>query len=143
IFIGAVGELKGLDVALAAAACVRDLRLEVITASPRPASLPPNVEWLGPRQRAEVLARLRSAAVHVLPSTTESYGVVVVEALAAGVAQIVDANSVTAEILGDGGLSVDGRDVEELAEALRRLADDVPLRDALGTAGRARFDTTY
>lgn len=143
IFIGAFGKLKGLDVVLAAAARVRDVRLEVITVTPRPRELPANVDWLGPRPRDEVLARLRSADIHVFPSTTESYGVVVVEALAAGIAQIVDAGSVTAEILGDGGLAVDGRDVEQVAEALHRLAGDAVMRHSLGAAGRVRFDTTY
>ena len=36
------------------------------------------------------------------------------------------------------GLEVPMRDVEALADAMRRLADDPALRDRLGAAGRAR-----
>lgn len=143
IFIGAFGELKGLDVVLAVARRVPDVRVEVITASTRPDTLPDNVDWLGSRPREEVLARLRSAAVHLFPSTTESFGGVVVEALAAGVAQIVDAGSVTAEVLGPGGLAVDGRDVEHVATALDRLVRDTSFRASCAAAGRARFESTY
>lgn len=143
IFIGANGTLKGLDVVVAAAALVPDARVEIITHTPRPASVPPNVDWLGPRPHREVLSRLVSAAVHVFPSTTESLGGVVVEALAAGVAQVVDASSVTAEVAGNGAIAVDGTSAEAVADALARLAGDDTLRAALGDVGRKRYDAVY
>jgi glycosyltransferase involved in cell wall biosynthesis len=143
IFVGANGALKGVDVVIEAARLVPDLRVEIVTHSPQPPALPPSVEWLGPRSHAEVLARLRSSSIHVFPSTTESLGGVVIEALAAGVAQIVDAGSVTAEVAGAGGLTVDGRVAEAVATALRRLAEDDGLRDACAAAGRARYEAHY
>ncbi|MEY2423465.1 MAG: hypothetical protein QOI95_3532 [Acidimicrobiaceae bacterium] len=143
IFIGANGALKGLDVVVAAAALVPDVRVEIITHTPPPARFSANVDWLGPRAHAEVLARLGSASVHVFPSTTESLGGVVVEALAAGVAQIVDGRSVTAEVAGAGGIAIDGRDPEATADALRRLAGDERLRATVAGAGLERYATTY
>jgi glycosyltransferase involved in cell wall biosynthesis len=143
IFIGADGAMKGVDVVVEAAGMVRDVRVEIITHSPRPTTLPPTVDWLGPRPHREVLARLGSAAIHVFPSTTESLGGVVVEAMAAGIAQIVDANSVTAEVAGGGGAAVEGTNAEAVADALRRLAADDSLRQAYADAGRARYESTY
>jgi len=143
VFIGAFGHLKGLDIVVDAASRLPQVRFEIITASPPPPTLSPNVAWLGPRARAEVLARLCSATVHVCPSTTESFGSVIVEALAAGVAQVVDAGSVTAEVAGDAALAIDGRDVEAVAAAVASLAGDDALRRTCAAAGVARYKATY
>lgn len=143
IFVGADGGLKRLDVVIAAARLVGDLRVEIITHSPRPVDLPPNVDWLGPRPHGEVLARVGSATVHVCPSSTESLGGVVVEAMASGIAQVVDGGSVTAEVAGEGAIAVDGGDPEAVADALRRLADDDELRSTCARQGLARYDGHY
>lgn len=143
IFIGADGRLKGVDSVVAAARLVPEVRFEIITHTARPAELPANVDWLGPRPHDEVLARLGSAAIHVFPSTTESLGGVVVESMAAGVAQVVAAGAVTAEVMGDGGLTVDVVEPEAIAEAVRRLAGDEGLRRRCAAAGRERYAATY
>jgi glycosyltransferase involved in cell wall biosynthesis len=144
IFIGAFGGLKGIDVVIdAARRAGPGLRVEIVTNDPRPPDVPAAVDWLGPRAREEVLSRLASADIHIFPSTTESFGGVVAEALAAGVPQIVDQASVTAEIMGDGGLAVPGRDPTAVADALEELAGDGALRRRLGEQGRARYQRVY
>jgi glycosyltransferase involved in cell wall biosynthesis len=143
IFVGANGALKGVDVVVAAAALVPEVRFEVITHTPRPEHLPANVDWLGPRPHGEVLTRLASADLHVFPSTTESLGGVVVEAMAAGIAQVVDAESVTAEVAGSGAIAIDGRSAEAVALAVRELAADDARRAACAEAGRRRYDEVY
>lgn len=144
IFIGAFGAMKGLPVVLEGWQRIGPgIRLEVITNDPAPTDLPASVTWLGPRPRSEVLARLASSDIHVCPSTTESFGGVVAEAMAAGVAQVVDGASVTTEVAGDGALAVPGRDAAAVAGAIEQLAGDPMLRGSVGAAGRARYDAVY
>lgn len=73
----------------------------------------------------------------------ESFGLVLVEAMAAGVPVIASAIPGYADVVGDAGVLVPPGDVAALATALRRLADDAVLRDRLRAAGitaAARFD---
>jgi glycosyltransferase involved in cell wall biosynthesis len=73
----------------------------------------------------------------------ESFGLVLVEAMAAGVPVIASAIPGYADVVGDAGVMVPPGDVPALATALRRLADDALLRDRLRAAGitaAARFD---
>jgi len=140
VFVGAYGWLKNLPAALEAMRHVDPgLALEVITADPPPPDLPSNVHWLGPRPRPEVLARLRSADVHLFPSSTESFGMAGIEAMAAGVAQIVHRGGVPAECAAGTALEVDGSDPEQVAAALIRLAGDDDLRSTLATRGHRRW----
>jgi glycosyltransferase involved in cell wall biosynthesis len=144
IFVGAFGEMKGLDVVLEVARGTQPgVRIEIITASRPPDELPTNVRWLGPRPRDEVLRRMASSDLHLFPSTTESFGAVVVEALAFGLPQIVDHASVTAEVAGEAGVTVDGRDAQSVQSALERLAGDALSRRALGRAARERYLRVY
>jgi glycosyltransferase involved in cell wall biosynthesis len=144
IFVGAFGEMKGLDVVLEVARGAQPgVRIEIITASRPPDELPTNVRWLGPRPRDEVLRRMASSDLHLFPSTTESFGAVVVEALAFGLPQIVDHASVTAEVAGEAGVTVDGRDAQSVQSALERLAGDALSRRALGRAARERYLRVY
>ena len=140
LFVGAFGLLKGIDVVVEAMREVGPgLRLEVICNDTPPADLPAAITWLGPRPRPEVLARLRSADIHLFPSTTESFGIAAVEAMAAGVPQIIDAGGVPAELVGPGGIAVDGRSPASVAAALTSLAADRQRREELGRLGAARY----
>ena len=89
----------------------------------------------------DVEAELAGVDVLVHASTlAEPFGQVVVEGLAAGVAVIAAAAGGPAEILTDDidGLLVPPGEVDALAAAMARLADDPSLRARLGAAGRTR-----
>ena len=58
--------------------------------------------------------------------------------MATGLPVITSRRSALAEVAGDAALLVDPENVEEIAEALRRLAADEGLRDELARKGRAR-----
>ena len=144
LFVGVHGRLKGLDAVIDAMRGVgAGLRLAVVTADPPPGDLPSNVTWLGPRPRTEVLARLRSTDIHLFPSQVESFGVVTLEAMAAGVAQIVDRSGVPYEVAGASAEAVDGADPSDVRRALELLAGDAARRAQLGAAGATRYATTY
>ncbi|MGQ0832588.1 MAG: glycosyltransferase family 4 protein [Microthrixaceae bacterium] len=144
VFVGANGRDKNLRVVLEAMASIGPgLRLDVVTNDPEPGHLPPSVRWLGPRARPDVLGLLVSSDIHVFPSRTESFGGVAVEAMAAGLPQVVDRSGVPAEIAGGSALTVDGDDVEEVAAAMARLASDSTLRTALASRARQRYAEEY
>ena len=100
----------------------------------------------GRRTRAELAEQLRAAHVLVAPSVPTSEGkregipVVLMEAMASGIPVVASAISGIPELVEDGvsGLLVPPRDPRAVADALRRLLDDAPLRRQLGAAGREK-----
>lgn len=76
----------------------------------------------------------------VEPGDFEGFGLVFLEAAAAGRPAIGGRNGGVPEAISDGetGLLVDGADVRDLASAIRSLATSPALRAELGAAGRRR-----
>src|SRR5262249_49319749 len=95
-----------------------------------------HVRFLGLRNDVE---RVYAAAdVVVMPSLwDEAFGLVVVEAMAAGRAVVVTASGAMPEIVGDCGLVVPRRDEVAMAGAIGRLLDNDTLRARIGQAARA------
>ncbi|MFQ5719567.1 MAG: glycosyltransferase family 4 protein [Acidobacteriota bacterium] len=83
---------------------------------------------------------LRGWDVLVLPSRSEGFGLVLLEAMAAGRAVVATRQGGIPEVVEDGttGLLVAPGDAGELARALGRLEEDRELVCALGRAGRRR-----
>ncbi len=79
--------------------------------------------------------------VLVLPSRAEGLPMVVIEAMAHGLAVVCTPVGTVDEAVSDGvtGLFVPPRDAEALADALARVIGDADLRRRLGRAGRERF----
>jgi colanic acid/amylovoran biosynthesis glycosyltransferase len=98
------------------------------------------VELAGAVPQAELGDLYSDADIFCLPTLSEAVGVVNMEAMATGL-PVVSSNLMgVPELIEDGRsgiLVTPGRD-GELAEALRRLAEDPPLRQRLGEAGRAK-----
>jgi glycosyltransferase involved in cell wall biosynthesis len=90
---------------------------------------------------AEVRQRMRNAHVYVLPSNGyEGWGAVINEAMSEGCAVVASrAAGAAATMLQDGrnGLLFTPGDWRTLAQQLRRLHDDEPLRRRLADTGRA------
>ena len=85
----------------------------------------PRIEWLGRLSDAEKIARLRGATVFCAPSLHgESFGVVLIEAMAAGTPIVASALDGYRNVATDGvdALLVPPGDVDALAAALRRRA---------------------
>jgi phosphatidylinositol alpha-mannosyltransferase len=104
VFLGRSGERrKGLDVLLAALPALRRAHpdLEVLVAGPGPRALPPGCRSLGLVDETEKRALLRSADVYVAPHTArESFGIVVLEAMASGVPVVASDLAPFAALLG-------------------------------------------
>ena len=99
--------------------------------------------WLGRVTDDEKFARLRGADVFCAPSLRgESFGVVLIEAMAAGTAVVASAldgyrNVATSDV---DSLLVEPGDVDQLGAALARVIGDPELSTRLRTAGDARAE---
>jgi glycosyltransferase involved in cell wall biosynthesis len=83
--------------------------------------------------------------VFALPSQSDSFGLVLLEAWANGLPNLGYRAGGIAWVIQDeaNGLLVKCGDILGLAAALMRLAADASLRQRLGEAGRARIDTEF
>ncbi len=94
----------------------------------------------------EVPAFLQATDLIVLPSLSETYGYVLIEALAMGIPVVATEGGGVPEIVEEGrtGLLVPPADPEALASAVTRILTDNALREAMATAARetalSRFD---
>jgi glycosyltransferase involved in cell wall biosynthesis len=92
----------------------------------------------GRRSIVELVALYRSCAVFVFPSTIESFGMPLVEAMACG-APVVAANaSAIPEIAGGAALLCDPLEPGDIAEKILHVLDDPALRQELRARGLAR-----
>jgi glycosyltransferase involved in cell wall biosynthesis len=98
------------------------------------------------RVTTEELVRLyRSAALVVVPSRYEGFGLPAAEAMACGVPVVATQAGALPEVLGvgGGGVLVPPDDPEALAKAIRTLLEQPETRRALGARARARIDAAY
>lgn len=151
LFIGAELRRKGGDVLLQAFARTRaelaGVRLLCLTRGPIPPELPlDGVEVIAPTWDREIILGLfRRADLLVLPSRLETWGDVLLEAMAFGLPCIGVSGQAMGEIVEHErtGLIVPPDDVPALAAALTRLLRDPALRQTWGSAGRRRVETLF
>lgn len=149
-FLGRHEERKGLDVLLAALARLGpEVECWVAGEGPDTRALKQQfghdhrIQWLGRISEDEKLARLRGASVFCAPSLRgESFGVVLIEAMAAGTPVVASSLDGYLNVATDGvdAVLVPPGDVDSLADALRALLDDPARRSALADAGDRRAD---
>jgi glycosyltransferase involved in cell wall biosynthesis len=158
LIVGRLVPLKGHRYLLSALAQLRhaqrDVALLVVGDGPLRASLErfadaPDlkaaVHFLGGRQGL-VEETLAAADIVVVPSLLEGFGLVALEAMAAGRPCVVSRTGGLPEIVedDDSGILVPAGDVTALASALDRLVSNPDLRARMGRRGRAvveaRFD---
>lgn len=148
LFIGRHEPRKGLKVLLDAWAGIdRDARLQIVGVGPQTEELQrrdvAGVEWFGTVTDTPRNELLRGATAFCAPSLRgESFGVVLLEAMAAGapiVASAIEGYQNVARA-GQDALLVPPGDVAALRNALRRLLDDPALRARLVASGRDRAE---
>jgi glycosyltransferase involved in cell wall biosynthesis len=101
------------------------------------------VHVLGPRK--DVPALMHAIDVFAMPSIWEGFGLVLLEAMAAGRPVVASRVATIPEVVADGetGVLVPAGDPLALAEALARLADQPTLARQYGEAGRERLRTRF
>lgn len=159
LFVGRLDERKGFPVAVEAFASLAgthpDLRLVVVGDGPQrdavqalPAGVRERVRMLGAVPNVDLPPISAACDLYAGPSVGgESFGVVLVEAMAAGLPVVASDTPGYDEVICEGqdGLLVPPRDPAALAAALARVLDDPNLAGRLRTAGRERaagFDWT-
>jgi glycosyltransferase involved in cell wall biosynthesis len=98
------------------------------------------VALLGDVTREQLAEEYVNATIFCLPSVQEGFGIVFLEAMAAGLPVVACRAAAIPEVVEDGvtGVLVSPRDPAGLASALAALLSSPPRRQALGEAGRRR-----
>lgn len=137
VWVGQAGHRKGLDVAMAAVALARrqsrGMRLLVIGVTVgNPVD---GVEWLGVVDPAEVVRHYERSDVLLFPTRYESFGLVVLEAMATGLPVIVS-DAVPPGIVTDGrnGVVISGHDPADYSDALSLLQTSREMYEAMSAA---------
>lgn len=102
-----------------------------------------NVRRLGFRENVNEI--IGAADMLVLPSTVESFGLVLLEAMALGKPVVATRCGGPEEIVleGETGLLVEPYNTKALAQAIARLIADESLRTKMGENGRLRFSEDF
>lgn len=96
------------------------------------------IQFLGYRSDGEIAYLYRRAAALVYPSKIEGFGLPILEAMACGTAVLTSDVSSLPELAGDAALLVDPDDIDGIADAMKRIADEPGLHGDLVARGRER-----
>lgn len=142
---------KGLDTLLQAVAILTSKRPEVemriagrgkdmdrVASMARELGIERNVRLLGAVDEAERQRLFAGAAVQLMPSRFEGFGMVAAEAMAAGVPLVAAASGSLPEVVDPprGGVLVPAGDAPALAAGVERLLDDAAARERLSSSAR-------
>ena len=97
-----------------------------------------SVDFVGHKDRQELEDLYRSCDVFVFPSTVETFGQPLLEAMAAGAAVVCSNSAAMPEIAGEACLMCNPLDASDIADKIGRLIADERLQDTLGRAAVER-----
>ena len=89
---------------------------------------------------ANLAALYSSADIMAFPSLYEGFGLPVLEAMACGVPVFASSVSSLPEVTGDAALLVDPSNVEDMADAMLKLTENVDLRQSIREKGLERAE---
>jgi D-inositol-3-phosphate glycosyltransferase len=160
LFVGRIQPLKALDVAIAALSTLaqRDAVLLAVGGPSGAAGaeemdrvqrlaeqlgVGDRVRFVPPQPHHLLSTYYRAADVCLVPSRSESFGLVALEAAACGIPVVASAVGGLTTLVDHGrtGFLVDSRDPERFAEAAARVLDDPVTARTMGAAGAARART--
>ncbi len=157
LFVGRIQPLKGLDVAVEAMGLIRDrlpgARMMVVGGPSGPAGeaerrmildqvrrlgMENEVTWWGVQPHRRLPVFYRAADVLVVPSRSESFGLVAAEAQASGIPVVAAGVGGLRYVVEDGvsGLLVDGWDPADYTKSLLRILESPMLREHLADGAR-------
>ncbi|MFE1903997.1 glycosyltransferase [Streptomyces gardneri] len=157
LFLGRLAETKGVRLLMAAwdaIAADGGLGVPLVIAGAGPlesevsawAAGRDDVRYVGLYDPAQCRRAVAGAVAVVAPSMSlETFGLVVAEAMAAGVPAVAAAHGAFVELVDDGvtGLLHAPGDAASLAARLRRIATDPALNREMGSAARRRYERDF
>lgn len=142
LYVGDLRSEKGVPTLLEAYRLLNDPPPLVLVGESFPSSprwFPPGVIVTGPVSHDRIAPLWRRASMAIVPSVWEEpFGIVALEAMAAGRPVVASRVGGLAEVVDDGvtGVLVTPADPAALAAGIQRLLDDAELRSRLGAAAR-------
>jgi glycosyltransferase involved in cell wall biosynthesis len=145
LFVGRVSKEKDLDILVQAFRHLRQekipVQLSIVGHGPYSAALAeimPEACYTGYLNGTELARAYASSDIFVFPSTTDTFGNVILEAQAAGLPVIVSDVGGPRELVTDGvnGFITKAHDVAAFTVAICRLIEDEPLRKKMSVAAR-------
>jgi len=145
LYVGRISREKDLDVLANAYRRLRDeglsVQLFVVGHGPYSQALSetlPDAVFTGYLTGVELATAYASADVFAFPSTTDTFGNVIIEAQASGVPVVVSDSGGPKELVDDktNGLVTKSHDVEDFTRAIRALIVDPALRERMGGCAR-------
>jgi glycosyltransferase involved in cell wall biosynthesis len=145
LYVGRVSREKDLDVLANAYRRLRDeklpVQLFVVGHGPYAEALAetlPDAFFTGYLKGEELAAAYASSDIFVFPSTTDTFGNVIIEAQASGIPVIVSDSGGPKELVENqtNGLVTKSHDVDDFAGAIRALVADPELRQRMGNRAR-------
>lgn len=158
VLVGRLEHEKGAQDALDALALLTDehpaphlvlvgdgARADDLRAQAARLGLSPRVHMTGRLTDRAVADLVGAAELALVPSRYEPFGLVALEAMAAGTAVVATTTGGLRDVVVDGvtGLAVPAADPVALAGAMRRLLDDPQTRDALRDAASEQVDARF
>src|SRR5437870_154854 len=145
LYVGRISREKDLDVLADAYRRLRDeglpVQLFVVGHGPYSEAFAeslPEAFFTGYLTGSDLAAAYASSDVFVFPSTTDTFGNVILEAQACGLPVVVSDSGGPKELVEDkaNGLITKSHDVEDFTRAIRALATDSALRERMGKSAR-------
>jgi len=159
VVAGRLHPLKGFDLAIETIAAVApELRPELVIAGDvsvdydryaeelaalaRDLGVADDVRFVGPQSRVGLATLFRESSLVLVPSHSETYGLVALEAAASGVPTVVAASGGLREAVVDGetGIVIDSRDPQVWGAAVSSILGDPERLAQLGSAARRRAE---
>ncbi len=149
LFVGGVGQRKGVKYLLQAFDKIRGPGVELTLAGPLPADMRPlaayrdTVRMTGRLDQSEIVREMHAAHVLVLPSVFEGFGLVIAEAMATGMPVIASTHSAGPDLMREGrdGFVIEPDDVEGLAQRLETLRADRERASEMGVCAAEQART--
>ncbi|MBT9371842.1 glycosyltransferase family 4 protein [Rhizobium sp. CSW-27] len=151
LFVGRAARRKGLDLLVAAFQSIRQRGVEATLTivsemqdGPVPLPSDPAIELLPALPPQEVQSLMRGAHVFAMPSREESYGIVYIEALAAGAVPIAPDKPQQRMMLQDGDVGcLVASSPDDIAHRLMQLCESHSLRLQMARRGVELFTKIY
>ncbi len=144
-------ERKGVQYVIEAMRSIKGYELAICGDGPYREPLERQIKTFGPNT-IQLLGwvtdeRLRyeyeTASIFVLPSSAESFGIVLLEAMASGCAIVTTNTTGCVEVVADTALLIRPGNADDIKNALLRLINDDELRCDLGQRGRRRVEEHF